>query len=84
MTFHKGDRRFDVHDLDKWLDSFKRGHDDADTIVARLAAVTIVRVKGLARAGSANRASRRAARPVRPATETQGQLERQGVKLRIG
>jgi hypothetical protein len=49
-----------------------------------LAAVTIVRVKGLARAGSANRASRRAARPVRPATEHQGQLGRQGVKLSIG
>jgi hypothetical protein len=38
VVFPNGDRRFDVLDLDKWLDSLKRGEDhaDADTIVARL------------------------------------------------
>ncbi len=36
VIFPNGDRRFDVHDLDKWLDSFKRGDDDADAIVTRL------------------------------------------------
>lgn len=37
VIFANGDRRFDVHDLDKWLDSLKSGSDDADAIVARLA-----------------------------------------------
>jgi hypothetical protein len=36
VIFPNGDRRFDVHDLDKWLDSFKRGDDDIDAIVGRL------------------------------------------------
>jgi hypothetical protein len=36
VIFPNGDRRFDVHDLDKWLDSFKSGDDDADAIIARL------------------------------------------------
>jgi hypothetical protein len=36
VIFPNGDRRFDVHDLNKWLDSFKNGDDDADAIVARL------------------------------------------------
>ena len=38
VIFPNGDRRFDVHDLDKWLDSYKRGdgYADADAIVARL------------------------------------------------
>jgi hypothetical protein len=36
VIFPNGDQRFDVHDLDKWLDSLKVGADDADTIVSRL------------------------------------------------
>ncbi len=36
VIFPNGDRRFDVHDLDKWLDSLKSGGDDADAIVSRL------------------------------------------------
>src|ERR1700733_1284272 len=36
VIFPNGDRRFDVHDLDKWLDSLKVGADDADAIVSRL------------------------------------------------
>ncbi|MDC7785108.1 hypothetical protein GJ689_21605 [Rhodoplanes serenus] len=36
VIFPNGDRRFDVQDLDKWLDSLKVGADDADAIVARL------------------------------------------------
>jgi hypothetical protein len=36
VMFPNGDHRFDVHDLDKWLDSFKSGDDDADAIIARL------------------------------------------------
>jgi hypothetical protein len=36
VIFPNGDRRFDVHDLDKWLDSLKHGADDADAIIARL------------------------------------------------
>ena len=37
VIFRNGDRRFDVHDLDKWLDSLKSGGDDADAIISRLA-----------------------------------------------
>lgn len=36
VVFPNGDRRFDVRDLDKWLDSLKGEGDDADTIVSRL------------------------------------------------
>lgn len=36
VIFPNGDRRFDVRDLDKWLDSLKDGGDDADEIVSRL------------------------------------------------
>jgi hypothetical protein len=36
VIFPNGDRRYDVHDLDKWLDSIKNGDGDADAIVARL------------------------------------------------
>lgn len=36
VTFPNGDQRFDVHDLDKWLDSLKVGVDDADAIISRL------------------------------------------------
>jgi hypothetical protein len=36
VIFPNGVRRFDVLDLDKWLDSLKAGNDDADAIVARL------------------------------------------------
>lgn len=36
VIFPNGDRRFDVRDLDKWLDSFKNRDDDTDSIVARL------------------------------------------------
>jgi hypothetical protein len=31
-----GDVRYDLRDLDAWLDSLKVGTDDADAIVARL------------------------------------------------
>jgi hypothetical protein len=36
VIFPNGDERFDVHDLDQWLDSLKSGDDDADAIIARL------------------------------------------------
>jgi hypothetical protein len=36
IIFPNGDQRFDVRDLDKWLDSLKVGADDADTIISRL------------------------------------------------
>jgi hypothetical protein len=37
IRFPNGDERFDVRDLDAWLDSLKAGDDrDADAIVARL------------------------------------------------
>ena len=38
VAFPNGDRRFDVKDLDGWLDSLKAGNsnEDADAIVARL------------------------------------------------
>jgi len=36
VIFPNGDRRYDVHDLDKWLDFIKNGDGDADAIVARL------------------------------------------------
>jgi len=39
--------------LDKWWDSFKRGHDALTQSSQGLAAVTIVRVKGLVRAAVA-------------------------------
>jgi hypothetical protein len=30
IRFPNGDERYDVHDLDKWLDSLKTGHEDLD------------------------------------------------------
>lgn len=37
VVFANGDRRFDVKDLDGWLDSMKAGRfSDAEDIVARL------------------------------------------------
>jgi hypothetical protein len=38
VTFPNGDKRFDVQDLDGWLNSLKAGGSDhdADAIVARL------------------------------------------------
>lgn len=36
ITFPNGDRRFDVRDLDKWLDSLKCESFDADALVSRL------------------------------------------------
>ena len=38
IQFENGDLRYDVHDLDAWLDSLKSGHEDADvdSIVDRL------------------------------------------------
>ena len=36
VIFPNGDQRFDVQDLDKWLESLKDGGDDADAIVSRL------------------------------------------------
>ncbi len=38
IAFENGDRRWDIRDLDDWLDSLKDGIDssDADDIVARL------------------------------------------------
>jgi hypothetical protein len=37
VKFENGDQRFDIQDLDHWLDSLKVGADqDADAIVARL------------------------------------------------
>jgi hypothetical protein len=38
VTFPNGDRGFDVYDLDKWLDPFKRDDDDADAIVDAVSA----------------------------------------------
>ena len=38
VRFPNGDQRFDVRDLDAWLNSLKAGGDqDAEAIVARLA-----------------------------------------------
>jgi hypothetical protein len=38
IQFDNGDIRWDVHDLDTWLDSLKSGHDECDleSIVDRL------------------------------------------------
>ncbi|MGC2409766.1 MAG: hypothetical protein WA441_07200 [Methyloceanibacter sp.] len=38
VQFSNGDLRYDVRDLDAWLDDFKCGtvHNDADEILARL------------------------------------------------
>lgn len=38
IRFPNGDGRYDVRDLDEWLDSLKAGHDNSDdeAIVARL------------------------------------------------
>jgi len=38
VRFENGDLRYDVHDLDGWLDSLKTGHEDADVepIIDRL------------------------------------------------
>lgn len=38
IAFGNGDKRFDIQDLDRWLDSLKvGGADDADAILERLA-----------------------------------------------
>jgi hypothetical protein len=38
VVFPNGDQRFDIQDLDRWLNSLKAGGDrDADAIVAKLA-----------------------------------------------
>lgn len=38
VKFPNGDRRYDVHDLDAWLDRMKSGASgEADDIVSRLA-----------------------------------------------
>jgi hypothetical protein len=37
VKFPNGDSRYDVHDLDKWIDNLKTGKSsDADEIIARL------------------------------------------------
>lgn len=37
VKFPNGDRRYDIHDLDHWLDSLKSGApSEADEIIARL------------------------------------------------
>jgi len=37
VKFPNGDSRYDVHDLDKWIDNLKAGKsNDADEIIARL------------------------------------------------
>jgi hypothetical protein len=38
IRFPNGDERYDVHDLDEWLDSLKTGHDDSgvDSIIEKL------------------------------------------------
>ena len=36
VKFANGDLRWDVRDLDKWLDGLKTGSDDTETIVQRL------------------------------------------------
>ena len=38
VQFANGDRRYDVHDLDAWLDDLKRGtvRNDDDQIISRL------------------------------------------------
>jgi hypothetical protein len=37
IIFQNGDRRFDVHDLDKWLDSLKTGEDECSDVISKLA-----------------------------------------------
>jgi hypothetical protein len=38
MKFPNGDRRYDVRDLDEWLDRLKSGDDDGDdSLIRRLA-----------------------------------------------
>lgn len=39
IKFENGDLRYDVRDLDEWLDSLKEGHGDSDveSIIKRLA-----------------------------------------------
>jgi hypothetical protein len=37
VEFPNGDKRFDIQDLDGWLNNLKAGSGDADAIVARLA-----------------------------------------------
>ena len=36
ITFPNGDLRYDVHDLDKWLDMLKEGIHDSERIIERL------------------------------------------------
>jgi hypothetical protein len=36
IKFANGDLRWDVRDLDSWLDTLKTGIDDVDSIVSRL------------------------------------------------
>ncbi|MCK5932913.1 MAG: hypothetical protein KAG89_12165 [Fulvimarina manganoxydans] len=39
IAFSNGDQRFDMVDLDKWIDGLKDGtSDDADAIISRLGA----------------------------------------------
>lgn len=37
LRFPNGDWRYDVHDLDKWLDKLKDNGEDSDAIIQRLA-----------------------------------------------
>ena len=37
VRFPNGDTRFDVRDLDKWLDKLKDNSEDSDAIIQRLA-----------------------------------------------
>jgi hypothetical protein len=37
IKFPNGDLRYDVHDLDKWLDKLKDSSEDSDAIIRRLA-----------------------------------------------
>jgi hypothetical protein len=37
IKFPNGDLRFDVRDLDKWLDNLKDGKEDSTEIISRLA-----------------------------------------------
>jgi hypothetical protein len=36
IVLANGDRRYDVRDLDKWIDALKGDQTDADAIIARL------------------------------------------------
>jgi hypothetical protein len=36
VAFPNGDKRWDVQDLDRWIEVLKHGCDDAESILARL------------------------------------------------